>query len=168
MSASAFRTDVRRTRGLQAGQILLDRRTDSHQDEVHSLSEDEERLNKRIDEYVRTLESCLLDLVSMASVRDKSIVRTEQEAFSEEYRADQLVKATAGMAAMAKSLQLSLLLSIESGDSHSPNTKVEPQCESTRLREEIKRNKERCTVLCAEVFGLGPDQGGSPGAQGYA
>lgn len=159
-SKQPFQTDVRRTRGLQAGQILLGRRinTTSAYDQDDSagassssrdLKEEEERLNKRIDDSVKSLESGLVDLIQMFRVGDKPVARAEQERFTAEYRADQVVRATSSLAALGRALQLSLLLSQANEGQGSEGE------ERKRLREEMDDYKKKCGVLLGQVFDVG-------------
>lgn len=107
------------------------------------------RLNKRIDEHVRSLESGLAELIQMFRVGDKSIARAEQEAFTSEFRADQIVRATSGLAGLGRALQLSLLLSQDH------DRAAREKQEATKLKEEIEDLKQQSGKLLGEIFGVG-------------
>ncbi|PWN26215.1 hypothetical protein BDZ90DRAFT_233349 [Jaminaea rosea] len=157
-----FQTDVRRTRGLQAGQILLGRRQNvtsaydgdgssasASSSSLRDLKEEEERLNKRIDDSVRSLESGMVDLIQSFRLGDKSVARAEQERFTAEYRADQVVRATSSLAALGRALQLSLLLS------QAKEARDRQDEERRRLSDETNEYKKRCGVLLGHVFDVG-------------
>lgn len=162
LQAQRFQTDVRRTRGLRAGQILLQRKFnassiyDAVPDQASnaaaraaSLKEEEQRLNKRIDEHVRLLESGLAELIQMFRVGDKSVARAEQESLTSEFRADQIVRATSGLAGLGRALQLSLLLS------QGKDRALEEQREAQKLKEEIEEMKRKGGALLGELFTIG-------------
>ncbi|CAO1616385.1 unnamed protein product [Parajaminaea phylloscopi] len=171
-----FQTDVRRTRGLQAGQILLQRRPnasstyDALQDETTAaaaraanLKEEEQRLNKRIDEHVRSMESGLAELIQMFRVGDKAPARAEQEGFTSEFRADQIVRATSGLADLGRALQLSLLLS------QSKDGAIEEARSAKQLKAEIEEMRQEGGRLLGSLLGVddgvaGPAEKTSPAA----
>lgn len=186
----AFQTDVRRTRGLQAGQILSlsnagannARRTadvgssgggasssnlpgggsggdGSDEHTAASLAEEESRLNKKIDEHIRSLETSFTDLVSSMSVQDKNMGRLEMEAFMADYRADVMVRSVQGLSRLSKALRLSLLLSDGGGGGGggggAASLSNEERDERQRLEAKIQKDQAKCAGIVQRLMGGG-------------
>lgn len=171
-----FQTDVRRTRGLQTGHLssLHPSSSSSSQRTTNAsltgpadaaelrlaaerrLAEEEERINKRIDEYIRTLEVGMAELVGGMALADKGLSRLEQEAFMSDYRCDTIVKSVQGLSGLSRALQLSLLLSqapqegeATASGSGSTGTETERQ----RLQREIEEMQTQAGQLVGSLFG---------------
>lgn len=168
----AFQTDVRRTRGLQSGQISSFQGASSSKNanvvsslesespsalKQRKLLEEEERLNKRIDENCRVLEVGMEELVQGMGVQDKSQSRLEQEAFLYEYRSDTMVKAVQNLSSLSKALQLSLLLSqapAKEGSNEDADGKGRPdQSERQQLEQEVEEMKVKAASLVGNLLG---------------
>jgi hypothetical protein len=181
-----FQTDVRRTRGLQTGHLSsLQPSSSSSQRTTNAsltgpadaaelrlaserrLAEEEERINKRIDEYIRTLEVGMAELVGGMALADKGLSRLEQEGFMSDYRCDTIVKSVQGLSGLSRALQLSLLLSqapqeedaaAAAGGSASANSSTGIETERQRLQREIEEMQTQAGQLFGSLFGRRHDE----------
>ncbi|PWN18643.1 hypothetical protein BCV69DRAFT_284948 [Microstroma glucosiphilum] len=179
-----FQTDVRRTRGLQAGHLSSLHPSSSSSSSQRTtnasltgpadaaelrlaserrLAEEEERINKRIDEYIRTLEVGMAELVGGMTLRDKGLSRLEQEAFMSDYRCDTIVKSVQGLSGLSRALQLSLLLSQapqegQTDASASGSGSSAMETERQRLQREIDEMQTQAGQLVGSLFGRSHDE----------
>lgn len=144
-------TDVRRTRGLQTGQILSSQSHHSQQIvKPDALKEEESRLNKKLDDTLKSLQSSFVELITSMTVADKNLAQVEMDALMMEYRADTIVKSVNTMSKLSRALQLSLL--VASGQHTSEDREREV------LEREIKEMQNKCFDITHRVINTGSAQ----------
>ncbi|KAH8118165.1 surfeit locus protein 5 subunit 22 of mediator complex-domain-containing protein [Phellopilus nigrolimitatus] len=74
----------------------------------------EEEWNKKVDVEVETLVDGMVDIVNLASIRDKDKFSIAQESFQAQCRAESMVRAAHSLLSITHSMKLLLLLSDES------------------------------------------------------
>ncbi|KAI0034209.1 hypothetical protein K488DRAFT_45911 [Vararia minispora EC-137] len=105
-------TDVSRPAALPTANLGL--RTTQHKVGEGSneyLDKIEAEWNAKVDVEIQTLADGMVDLVNLASIKDKDKVRVAQEAFQAQFRAESMVRAANSLLSIIHSMKLLLLLS---------------------------------------------------------
>lgn len=121
MADSIPQSDVSRPSALPTASLLQSRTSTAArlaqsqaQNSTQYLDDIEEEWNKKVDAEIETLVDGMVDIVSLASIRDKDKFQMAQEAFRTQCRAESMIKASHSLLSITHSMKLLLLLSDES------------------------------------------------------
>ncbi|TFK27766.1 hypothetical protein FA15DRAFT_585580 [Coprinopsis marcescibilis] len=145
-------TDVSRPSALPTANLLLHRAASQQQQNLIEQSSDqyldyiEEEWNKKVDSEVEVLVDGMVDLVNLASIKNKDKFTVAQEAFQTQSRAESMVRAAHSLLSIVHSMKLLLLLSDESQNAHKRDAELK------QVQEDKEETKKKVAALLDELL----------------
>ncbi|KAJ3490832.1 hypothetical protein NLI96_g1140 [Meripilus lineatus] len=145
--SEAPQTDVSRRAALPTASLLpRSSQPTIDQNSAEYLDAIEEEWNKKVDVEIETLVDGMVDIVSLASIKDKDKFRVAQEAFQARCRAESMIRASNTLLSITHSMKLLLLLSDEAQIANRRDMELK---QISHDKEEIKK---KVAVLLDELL----------------